>query len=588
MTLSGLALRVRRACATACIVGLFDGAVVTSPEASWHVPRLEFADIPPRDPRTAPVTWSFRTTRAIVRRMTRDVLTDADHEQLAAHGLSVANVTPQLEAYRRPPNYTRLLRPCTAGEGIQVLDEREAERLRGVHDAAIGALTAVKFVPASGAATRMFKTALQWLNRGRPLPRSEVRTAAAGDKSAAELETLLAGLPDLALWPALAECLGTRGVDPAAVLEGDDVRVVLDAMLTRRGLACAELPKALLPFHRYGDEIRTPIDEHFVEAAHYVRDARGICRLHFTVSEEHMDACRDRAERAALLYGKRFGVAYEVGFSVQQSSTDALAVDLEGTPFRDADGRLLLRPAGHGALLVNLAALDADVAFLKNIDNVVPDSRTAVVHAWKRTLGGLLVELRRTAFAHVDALEKSSATESVEHAIAFLRDELGVDVHALVDASPEKRRARAIALLDRPMRVCGIVPNTGEAGGGPFWVEDAEGTSKQIVESAQVDAGSASQQAMFRTSTHFSPVDIVCALRDRQGRPYDLARYVDENAYLIVEKSHEGRPLRSIERPGLWNGSMARWNTVFVEVPLATFAPVKTINDLLRAEHRSA
>src|SRR6185295_18127096 len=201
--------------------------------------------------------------------------------------------------------------------------EREAERLRDVHDAAMGALTAVKFVPASGAATRMFKTALQWLNRGRPLPRHELRAAAAGDKSAAELETLLAGLPDLALWPALAEC--TRGVDPAAALEGDDVRVVLDAMLTRRGLACAELPKALLPFHRYGDEIRTAIDEHFVEAAHHVRDVAGICRLHFTVSEEHMAACRDRAARAALLYGKRYGVTYEVGFSVQQPSTDALA-----------------------------------------------------------------------------------------------------------------------------------------------------------------------------------------------------------------------------------------------------------------------
>jgi hypothetical protein len=520
--------------------------------------------------------------------MTSNVLTDADLEQLEAHGLSVANVTQQLDAHRRPPNFTRLLRPCTAGDGIRVLDEREAERLRGVHDAAIGELSAVKFVPASGAATRMFKTPLQWLNRGRTVLRTEVRSAAAaGDKSAAELETLLAGLPELALWPGLSSALRARGLDPARALESEDVRPVLDVLLTEHGLGCADLPKALLPFHRYGDEVRTPIDEHFVEAAHYVRDAGGTCRLHFTVSEEHMAACRERAERAAALFGKRFGVTYETGFSIQQTSTDALAVDLECNPFRDADGHLLLRPAGHGALLLNLASLDGDIAFLKNIDNVVPDSRKDVVHAWKRTLGGLLVELRRAAFAHVAALERNADEASIVKALAFLAEELGVDTSVLAGLAPPERRARAIALLDRPMRVCGIVPNTGEPGGGPFYVEDGEGTSMQIVESAQVDPASASQQAMFRTSTHFSPVDIVCALRDRSGRPYDLAQYVDEDTYLIVEKSHGGRPLRSIERPGLWNGSMARWNSIFVETPLATFAPVKTINDLLRPEHRS-
>jgi hypothetical protein len=216
-------------------------------------------------------------------------------------------------------------------------------------------------------------------------------------------------------------------------------------------------------------------------------------------------------------------------------------------------------------------------------------------YLWKRIIGGLLLELRSAAFRHLEALERTSGaardddaagTAALQNAVAFLRDELGVDLPAAAGASPAERRRAAIALLDRPLRVCGIVPNTGEAGGGPFFVEGRDGISKQIVESAQVDPASPAQQAMLRTSTHFSPVDIVCALRDRKGRPYDLSKYVDEEAYLVVEKSHEGRPLRSIERPGLWNGSMALWNTVFVEVPLSTFAPVKTINDLLRPEHR--
>jgi hypothetical protein len=495
----------------------------------------------------------------------------------------------QLSLYDRPLRYARLLRPCTPGDGLVVLDAAGAARLRALWSDAVAACVAVKLVPASGAASRMFKTPLQWLAEPQPLSRARVRArASGGDTRATELEELLAGLPSMALWGDLARVMRRDGLDAAAVLEGADVRVLLDYLLGERGLGCADLPKALLPFHRYDGAHLTPIEEHLVEAAHYVRDASATCRVHFTVSEEHRERCRALAAHAAETLGRRFGVRYEIGFSVQKPSTDALAVDADGRPFRLSDGQLLLRPAGHGALLDNLADLDADVVFLKNIDNVVPTRLQGEIYDWKRVLAGMLVETQRSAFAHVEALEREGSETDVRRAMQFLADVLGVRRAAGQHGSVGERRRLALALLDRPLRVCGMVPNRGEAGGGPFWVDGADGETKQIVEPPQVDPSSSEQQALLRSAPHFNPVDLVCGLRDRRGRAYDLRRFVDESAYLVVEKSHEGRPLRSIERPGLWNGSMAGWNTIFVEVPLATFAPVKTVNDLLRPAHQAA
>ena len=516
-------------------------------------------------------------------------LNPEDLRQIEAHGVPAAEARRQLSLYRRPPNYTQLVRPCTPGDGIVVWSDAEASRLRAVWNTAVRDRKAVKLVPASGAASRMFKTPMQWLSESQPVARDRVRReASAGDKRAVELEELLAGLPTMALWDDLASVMRRDGVDATAALQGGDVRVVLQYLLTSRGLGCAELPKALLPFHRYEHERRTPIEEHLVEAAHYVRDGSGTCRVHFTVSEEHLSRCRDLAARAAESFGKRFGVRYEIGFSLQKPSTDALAVDPAGNPFRQSSGRLLLRPAGHGALLENLGDLDADVVFLKNIDNVVPERLQGEIYDWKRALAGLLVDVQQGAFGHAEALETRGDEASVRAARTFLADVLGVRTPLLDDAvALADRRATTIGLLDRPLRVCGMVLNRGEAGGGPFWVAGEKGESKQIVETAQIDPSSSSQQALVKTAPHFNPVDVVCGLRDRHGKAYDLRRFIDENAYLVVEKSHEGRPLRSIERPGLWNGAMAGWNTIFVEVPLATFAPVKTVNDLLRPEHRA-
>ena len=517
-----------------------------------------------------------------------EILDADDRQQIAAHGLTLEEVSRQLELYRRPASYTRLRKPCLRGDGIRALSADACARYAELFDRSVGAREPIKFVPASGAASRMFKTPLRFLHAESPVGRDDLRRASGqGDRDAAELEALLAGLERTAFYEDLTAALRRAGHDPATVQAGD-VRPLLEMLLTDRGLGYAALPKALLRFHRYRDERRTAMEEHLVEATRYSRDAEGRCRLHFTVSGEHLEACREHAARASLRYGERFGVRYDVGFSLQKCSTDSLAVDPDGRPFRDDRGRLLLRPAGHGALLDNLADLAGDIVFIKNIDNVVPDHLKDTTYLWKRALGGLAIALQERCFDHLAALDQDGSERAVEAALAFARDELGAPLADLAGAPVARRSVGAVDALDRPLRVCGMVLNQGEAGGGPFWAETHAGVTKQIVESTQVDPEDREQQQLLASSTHFNPVDLVCLLRDRHGRCYDLPRFVDPNAYLVVEKSHEGRPLRALERPGLWNGSMAYWNTVFVEVPVETFTPVKTVNDLLRPAHQSA
>jgi hypothetical protein len=304
----------------------------------------------------------------------------------------------------------------------------------------------------------------------------------------------------------------------------------------------SRVPKALIPFHAYPEGARTAFEEHLFEAAETIRDAGGLCRVHFTVSPEHRALFEEKLSEARPRVEGATGARFAVSFSEQTPSTDTIAGDPDGGPFRTASGALLFRPGGHGALLANLADVareGGDVVLVKNVDNVVPDARRAPTLLWKRLLSGLLVQIERS--------------------------------------SPR----------ERPIRVCGVVRNEGEPGGGPFWVDGPGGPSLQIVESAQVDTKDAGQAAIWKTATHFNPVDLACSLQDRAGKPHDLARFVDENAVFIASRTHDGRPLKALERPGLWNGAMAFWETVFVEVPGETFAPVKTALDLLRPEHRS-
>jgi hypothetical protein len=494
----------------------------------------------------------------------------ADRAQLAALGISEAEVARQLRLFAEPPPAAVLDRPCTIGDGIAVLDAATRQSALRAYERAAAQGRVLKFVPASGAATRMFQSLMSVRGGAPPLTRDGLeRRAAAGDANAREVLTFADNLPRFAFAAALRAAADGHG----------DLTHLLAALLDADGLDYAALPKGLLLFHRYPDGSRTAFEEHLVEGAALARTAAGVAHLHLTVSLEHEGAFRALLERVRQRYEARCGARFTVGFSHQKRATDTVAVQLDNRPFRGADGRLLFRPGGHGALIENLNDLQGDVIYIKNIDNIPPDHLREPVLECARVLVGHVVSLQAQVFAHLAALADADAGDaSVAAARRFAAEALHAEV-----ASPTELRA----LLDRPLRVCGMVRNTGEPGGGPFWVRGGDGRStRQIVESAEVDQGRDDQRACFAAATHFNPVVMACGVRDRHGRPFDLREFVDPAAVFIAQKSKDGRALKALERPGLWNGAMARWNTIFVEVSDATFTPVKTVNDLLRPPHQ--
>lgn len=490
-------------------------------------------------------------------------------------------VLEQLRLYREPPPPARLLRACTVGDGIRRLSDEQVQYYASLYDEEVASLAVAKFVPASGAASRMFRSLLAVSADQRLRTRADLVARADADSKA--VLQLLAELRRFAFYEDLRTALARqeRAIDDCA---DADVPMLLSTLLEQGGLAYASLPKGLLAFHRDGGEVRTAFEEHLVEAAAYARGHGDVCRLHFTVSPEHEVRFRALLSAVAGLYEQRFGVRYQVEFSHQKPSSDTLAVDLEGRPLRDRDGRLLFRPSGHGALIENLADLDCDLVFIKNIDNVTVDELKPLTVVWKRALAGVLLELRSEVFACRRAIE-TDGPEAVSAALALLAEHFGVAVPEGMSAA--RMREFAADRLDRPLRACGMVSADANPGGGPFWVLDAHGrASTQVVETSQVDRGDDAQRAILESARHFNPVDLVCATRDWKGRPLDLDRFIDHDAVFIAEKSEGGRPLRALERPGLWNGAMAGWNTVFVEVPADTFHPVKTVGDLLTAAHQ--
>ncbi len=504
------------------------------------------------------------------------MLSPSDIEYIRSRGTTEEKIARQIERFRRGATAVTLDRPATVGDGILRVAEDEKPRLAALHDEAARAGRCLKFVPASGAATRMFKDWHAVLNRG-------------GFGSRAEFDAFAESLPRYAFYGDLCEVLSRAGrveAKPGAV--GAE-REILDFILNDRGLNYACKPKALLKFHRYADAARTALEEHLVEAALYVKDAQGLCRVHVTVSAEHLEPVRALIRQVRGDHERRLGVRYDIGLSVQSESTDTIAVDLDNRPFRARDGRLLFRPGGHGALLYNLHAIQGDIVFVKNIDNVVPDRLKDTTVLYKKILGGCLVALQRELFGRLRALSDPSAGEApVNEAARFAAERLTCLLPPGFEGRPlEERREILMNALDRPLRVCGMVKNEGEPGGGPFWVRDPDGgCSLQIVEEVQVDRKKTGQADLWSSSTHFNPVDLVCGVRDFRGRPFDLERFVAADQVFISVKSHEGRDIKALELPGLWNGSMARWHTVFVEVPVETFNPVKTVDDLLRPAHR--
>jgi hypothetical protein len=522
--------------------------------------------------------------------MEHGLFSAADREYLRIRGITDETVLAQIATFKHGIPFTTLQRPCTAGDGIIVFQRHELERLATIYTAAVLSGRAMKFVPASGAASRMFQLLLSATNRYVQIDEQHLAaTAATNDPESQNLLRCLHSLKQFAFYDDLKTVMAQDGLDLETLTAHGQYTDTLHYLLTAKGLSYAELPKALLKFHRYADHCRTPLEEHLVEAAAYTRDRHGVARVHFTVTPAHQKAVRSYLEAVQSRY-EQSGVRYEVTFSTQHPATDTLAVDLENRPFHDQQGQLVFRPAGHGALLKNLQALAADIVFIKNIDNVVPDHLKEETYVYKRALGGYLVEVQNQLFAYLHQLTTQDVDESLlTQVFAFAQDILSI-----VPPPHLKRQSRGakiqylVTLLNRPLRVCGMVQNAGEPGGGPFWVRHADGSlSLQIVETSQVDLQTAEQQAIVAAATHFNPVDLVCGVRDYQGQPFDLGQCTDPNAGFISVKSHEGRKLKALEVPGLWNGAMAKWNTIFVEVPLGTFNPVKTVLDLLRPQHQA-
>lgn len=487
-----------------------------------------------------------------------------DIEFLRQRGSTPEAVETQFRYFETGFDFANLQCAATIGKGIAQLSESEKNALLDGYAQLTENQRLMKFVPASGAASRMFKEAYSYLE-------------ADDEKTKDAAIRQLHALPKLALYADLKEAMAKDGLSLDAEIEKDNFKVVFEYLLTEKGLNYGNKPKAVLKFHRCGDECRTALEEHMVEAANYARCADGTCHLHFTVSPQHLPLFQELVAKVQPVYEARFGVRYDITFSTQLAATDTLAATLDNQPFRDNQGNLLFRPGGHGALIQNLNQLHADVVFVKNIDNVFDDSHLADTVTYKKLLAAYLLTLQKRIFEYVSLLKKGNVpNDKLIEIQQFAEEKLFINFNQGTVSANE-----LLTKLSRPLRVCGMVKNEGEPGGGPYWVKNSKGEcSWQIVESSQINQQDAEQKAIMMNSTHFNPVDLVCSFKTADGGYYPLLDFVDPETGFISSKSYEGRPLKAMELPGLWNGAMAHWITVFVEVPLTTFHPVKTLRDL--------
>ena len=506
----------------------------------------------------------------------------ADKAQFAERSVDEKNVAEQMSIFRRGIPFADLDRACTINDGITRISENTMAELFAFHEEAARRGRLMKFVPASGAASRMFKDLLAVSNA----IDDGSFTAANLDDSSSEAQTFRKFLQQLARFPFFAELEVTGDIRPENAFENG--RLALTRLLDQSALGFAALPKGLIPFHKTDGSARTPFEEHLVEGDAYAKDAGGKVRIHFTVPAHFKQRIDDFISRR-ISQGNLPAAEFQIDYSVQKSSTDTVAVDPDNQPFRNEDGIILFRPGGHGALLENLNDLDGDIVFIKNIDNVLPDYRKETTIRYKKALAGYLIKLQTAVFDFLKLLvDGEPSPQALAEMIAFAENELYLTVpQAITEAETEQQITYLKDLFDRPIRVCGMVKNEGEPGGGPFWVRDGLGNSSaQIVESSQINKADPDQAAIVENATHFNPVDLICGIKNFRGESFDLLRYRDDDAGFISQKSKDGRDLKALELPGLWNGAMAFWNTIFVEVPAETFSPVKTVFDLLRPEHQ--
>ena len=505
------------------------------------------------------------------------MLTHQDLKQLAQKGISEQQIETQLGQFKTGFPFLKLEAAAAIGHGIVAPDNKEGKQyVEAWQQYKAAGKRVVKFVPASGAASRMFKDMFAFVDADYDKPTTDFE------------KKYFDNIEKFAFYGELdAVCQKNNGKGIKALMAEGNYKAVAANMLKAEGLNYGQLPKGLLLFHNYPEGPRTPMEEHLVEGALYAA-SNGEAHVHFTVSHEHMELFKQKVAQKVDYYAQKYGIHYDITFSEQKPSTDTVAANPDGTPFRNSDGSLLFRPGGHGALIENLNEIEADVIFVKNIDNVVPDRLKGDTVLWKQIIAGVLVTLQKKAFDYLNLLDSGKYShEQIEEMIRFVQQDLccrKADIKELEDAE------LVIYLrnkLNRPMRVCGVVKNVGEPGGGPFLTYNQDGTvSLQILESSQIDKSNTAYMEMFTKGTHFNPVDLVCAVKDYKGNAFDLPKYVDPSTGFISQKSKNGKELQALELPGLWNGAMSNWNTVFVEVPLSTFNPVKTVNDLLREQHQ--
>jgi len=497
-------------------------------------------------------------------------------DQILAQGMHPETVAQQIQHFENGFPFLNITAPAMPGDGIKVLSDKELRHFIMTYPEKAAKVEVLKFVPASGAASRMFKDLFAFLEGDGDISKS------------AFVEKFMDNIEKFAFYEDLDEVLERQESSIYNALDTKDYKSILAALLLDEALGYGNLPKGLLRFHRYKDGRRTPAYEHLIEGVQYAIGKGSMVKIHFTVSPEHTAKFKKEIEKILPLIEKEFGINFEISYSQQKKSTDTIAVNTDNTPFTEEDGSILFRPAGHGALLENLNDVSADLIFIKNVDNVVPDRLKEDTKNYKMAIGGLLLEVQEKVFGAINCLDKLTDQQSVRHAEHVFTYDIGGKL-------PENFHSHAIdeqgafikSKLNRPMRVCGMVKNTGEPGGGPFWVKEADGSqSLQILETAQIDLNNPASKEHFNAATHFNPVDLVCATRNYKGESFDLLKYRDMMTGFITEKSKSGKDLKALELPGLWNGAMAGWNTIFVEVPLITFNPVKTVNDLLRDEHQ--
>ena len=494
-------------------------------------------------------------------------------------GTTEEQIQQQLKRFATGFPYLKIQAVATVGNGIMQLNAKEESRYIGKwKEFLLHGGTTEKMVPASGAASRMFKNIFAFIAKGDDaLPETDFE------------KQFFDNIKHFAFYHLLNKaCISIYNNDVGTLISKSKYTDVAKALLSSEGLNYGALPKGLLKFHRTSaGTVHTPVEEHLEEGAQYAADAQRTVHLHFTVSHEHRQEFEKLLATKAPPLEQVWGVNYDISLSEQKPSTDTIAVNNDNTPYRDASGHLLFRPAGHGALLENLNERAADVIFIKNIDNVVPLQHRSLTTRYKKIIGGVLVAVQQQISDFLNLLDSGNAArDELNRMLAFVENTLCTHCPDTKNMDDDALATYLRSKLDRPIRVCGMVKNEGEPGGGPYLTYNTDGTiSPQILEAAQINSSNNADMELMKSGTHFNPVDLVCYIKDYKGNKFDLKKYVDPETGLISEKSKDGVVIKALELPGLWNGSMSDWNTIFVEVPAATFNPVKTVNDLLRPIH---